>query len=104
MTTYPDLLVWWSATITAGILFLVAVSVVLYQLSKWKNEKPESFIAKILMVIKDFAFVWVLLTLLSLYIVSISGGQYTMFALGNVVIEALIFVYLVLTRKPSAPS
>jgi len=100
MTTYSDLLVWWSATITAGILFIVAVSVVIYQLSKWRREKPMSILYAIPMIIKDFAFVWVMLTLLALYIVTISGGEYNVFALGNIGIEVLIVIYLIATKKP----
>jgi hypothetical protein len=100
MLPYPDLFVWWAGTITAGILFLSLVSVVLYFLAKKRDRVSQGGILRSLFFdVKRFAFVWVLLTLLVLYIVSIDGQNYTMFAVGNVVIEVFIFSYLVLTRK-----
>ena len=48
---------------------------------------------------KDFAFVWVLFTLLLLYIVSIEGERYTLFAVGNVIVETIILIYLLKTRN-----
>jgi len=94
MTAYPELLIWWTGTITAGIVFLIAVSVVLYFVSRGERR-----IGGVIQNAKNFAFVWVLLVLLILYIVSIDGGNYSLFAIGNVVIEVVIFTYLLASKK-----
>ena len=100
MLPYPDLFVWWAGTITFGILFLVCVSAVLFLLSKKKGEITSTgLINGVFSTAKNYAFVWVLLSLLVLYLVSIDGQNYLMFAVGNVVIEVLVFSYLLLTRK-----
>jgi hypothetical protein len=99
MLPYPDLFIWWAGTISFGIIFLSIVSFVLYFLAKKEGRVAPKGVGSFLFNVKNFAFVWVLLTLLVLYIVSIDGQNYTMFAIGNVVIEAFIFGYLVLIRK-----
>ena len=100
MLPYPDLFIWWAGIITFGILFLVCVSAVLYVLSKKKGEaKSTGLVNGLLSTAKNYAFVWVLLTLLVLYLISIDGQNYQMFAAGNVIIEVLVFSYLVITRK-----
>jgi hypothetical protein len=47
----------------------------------------------------DFIFVWVLLGLLIFYIVSINIGSATVFAAGNIFVEALLVAYLLKNRK-----
>jgi hypothetical protein len=42
---------------------------------------------------KDFVFVWILIGLLVLYVVSIGEGSYLLFAAGNVVVEIILIVY-----------
>jgi hypothetical protein len=99
MAAYPNLLIWWSGTITAGILFLVLVSIVLYYTSRKNREYENNLIGRVIAVVKDFAFVWVLMTLLSLYIISIDGNNYILFAVGNIVVELSIFLYLLKRKK-----
>jgi hypothetical protein len=99
MLPYPDLFVWWAGTITFGILFIVCVSAVLYLLSKKKVVASIGLVNGLLLTVKNYAFVWVLLVLLMLYLVSIDGQNYLMFAVGNVVIEVLVFGYLLATRQ-----
>ena len=100
MLPYPNLFVWWAGTITFGILFLVCVSVVLFLSSKKKEKVAKrGIINGLILTARNYAFVWVLLTLLVLYLVSIDGQNYLMFAAGNVVIEVLVFGYLIATRK-----
>jgi hypothetical protein len=51
---------------------------------------------------KDFVFVWILIGLLVLYVVSIGEGSYLLFAAGNVVVEILLIVYTVRSgRSPN---
>lgn len=45
-------------------------------------------------IIRDFIFVWVLLGLLVFYIVTIQLGSVVLFAIGNVLVEALLIIYL----------
>jgi hypothetical protein len=100
MLPYPNLFVWWAGTITFGILFLVCISVVLFLLSKKKEEVAnKGLVKRLILTAKNYAVVWVLLTLLVLYLVSIDGQNYLMFAVGNVIIEVLVFGYLLATRK-----
>lgn len=56
--------------------------------------------------VKDFFFVWVLLALLVLYIVSISEGSqgYSLFAGGNLVVEIVLTVYVMREGRPSKES
>jgi hypothetical protein len=100
MLPYPDLFIWWAGTITFGIGFLICVSVALFLLSKRKGEvAKKGLVNGLILTVKSYAFVWVLLTLLVLYLVTIDGQNYLMFAVGNVVIEVFVFGYLIATRK-----
>ena len=56
--------------------------------------------------VKDFFFVWVLLALLVLYIVSISEGSqgYSLFAGGNLAVEIVLTVYVMREGRPSKES
>jgi Flp pilus assembly protein TadB len=50
---------------------------------------------------RDFIFVWVLLALLIFYIISVSIGSSAIFAAGNIIVEALLILYLVRSRHKS---
>lgn len=54
----------------------------------------------------DFFFVWVLLALLVLYIVSISerSNGYSLFAGGNLVVEIVLTIYVMREGRPSKES
>jgi len=90
-----DLFQWWAATISAGSVFLTLVGAYLYLESRKKRKegerKRESGIRRLL---TDFIFVWVLLSLLIFYIVSIDIGSDMLFAAGNVLVEVLLIIYL----------
>jgi hypothetical protein len=94
LASYASLIIWWAGTITAGTLFLIITSMILYYFRKTRESTIP--LSKLL---KSFTFVWVLLSLLILYIISIEGGNYTLFAAGNIVTEIFIFGYLIATRK-----
>jgi Flp pilus assembly protein TadB len=47
----------------------------------------------------DFIFVWVLLGILVFYIMSIAIGSALIFAAGNILVEALLIIYLLENRK-----
>jgi len=94
MLPYQELFSWWAATITAGIMFLIVVSSAIYY---WRN-RPKSSKSSTSTVLREFAFVWALMTLLILYLVSINLGSYTLFAVGNVVVEIFLLIYVYFKR------
>jgi O-antigen/teichoic acid export membrane protein len=94
MLPYQELFTWWAATITTGIMFLVVVSSAIYYWRK-RPVKTKSSASKIL---REFAFVWALMILLILYLISINLGSYILFAIGNVVVEILLLIYVYINR------
>lgn len=88
---YAELFEWWIATITWSIAFPILVSVYLYShravhapAQKWGRPRW----------VGDFAFVWFLVGLLVFYIIAVGQDSPALFALGNVVIEALLLLYV----------
>jgi heme/copper-type cytochrome/quinol oxidase subunit 2 len=96
MTPHSLLLFWWTISISWSALFLVLVSLYLY----WDRRKrhpqgsqvPSRFSS-------DFVFVWVLIGLLALYIVSIYRSSSTVFVAGNVVVEFALILYAIRNRR-----
>lgn len=91
---YADLFGWWAAVITAGIIFITLVSIYLYVNSTGKAHRKVGFLTKIYRVGTDFIFIWILLSLLSLYIISIGRVSAILFALGNIAVEIALVVYV----------
>jgi len=102
MVPYPGLMGFWAVCISWSALFLTAVSIYLYIDSRKSREQGTHQTSRFRFV-RDFVFVWVLLGLLGLYIVSIDRGSSVLFASGNLVVEALLIVYTVKNRPPKAP-
>jgi len=97
MAPYPNLMGFWAVCISWSALFLTAVSIYLYMDSR-KNRKQDTHATGGLGFVRDFVFVWVLLGLLGLYIVSIDRDSAILFASGNMVVEALLIAYTVKNR------
>ena len=95
---YTDLFVWWAATISAGTLFLVAVSMYLFLGSLKKQGGAAQTNWSIIRIGVSFTFVWALLGLLVLYLVSINRGSSMLFATGNILFEAILVLYVVKNR------
>jgi Flp pilus assembly protein TadB len=95
---YADLFGWWIATISWSIAFPIVVSIYLY---RRRPLRPPSA-GRRGGPLKDFAFVWFLLGLLAFYVVSVSQGSALLFAVGNVLVEALLLVYVLRSGKDSA--
>ncbi len=97
-----DLFTWWTLSISFSSIFLTLVSIYLYAGSKPKRKDDVQKKAGIFRVARDFVFVWVLLGLLIFYIFSIQlgGGALSeaVFAFGNIVVEALLVLYLIRNR------
>jgi hypothetical protein len=87
---YAQLFDWWIATISWSIAFLIVVSIYLYKTRARRVRARGS-----LWWVRDFAFVWFLLALLIFYIGTVSRGSYSLFAVGNVVFEALLVLYVI---------
>ena len=94
---YSGLLGWWTISIIWCAVFLVGVSLYLY----WDRRRRFTEGTHVLKRtrIRDFVFVWVLVGLLALYIVSIYRGSSIVFAAGNILVEAILVLYII-TRGP----
>ncbi len=89
-----NLFTWWATVITAGILFIVAASTYLYANTRNRREKSKNPTKAAGRLIKDFVFIWVMLSLLTLYIISIGDASPTLFAAGNIAVEIILIIYL----------
>jgi len=96
-TEYSSLFLWWEASIMWCTAFLVAASIYLYADSRRRN-RTENF-TKPRSVIKNFVFVWVLLALLGLYIITITSTSQPVFIAGNGVVEILLLLYIMLRGR-----
>ena len=95
---YGDLFIWWAISISWSIVFLIGVSVYLYRISrKGANEKGQTKMT-IGAVLSNFVFIWVLIGLLTLYIISIHMGSSILFAAGNILVEAILISYTATNR------
>lgn len=97
-----DLFTWWALSISFSSIFLTLVSIYLYTGSKSKRKVGVQKKAGSFRLVRDFVFVWALLGLLIFYIFSIQLGggvlSEAVFALGNIVVEALLVLYLIRNR------
>jgi cbb3-type cytochrome oxidase subunit 3 len=94
---YSDLLGWWTISIIWCAIFLIAVSLYLY----WDRRKRYTEGTHVMRRtrIRDFVFVWILVGLLALYIVSIYRESSIVFAAGNILVEAILVLYII-ARRP----
>lgn len=80
---------WW---LLPGILFFL-LSIFSAVEQQWGRAKGTR-LKGVGSIVKNFIFVWVLLGLLVFYIVTIQLGSIVLFAVGNIIVEALLIVYL----------
>ena len=97
---YSELFGWWISSITFNIVFVIAASIYLYMRKK-APEKVSTGDGRLVRIVKNFVFVWVLLGLLLFYVYSVGAGSYVIFAAGNIVVEALLALYVIKTGKTS---
>lgn len=102
MTPYPELLAWWAVTITWSIVFLTLISAYLYIDSAKRRRQLGQKGQGAGRVMSNFVFVWILLGLLILYILSIDQGSAVLFAIGNVIVEVILLVYLLMSKAPAS--
>jgi cobalamin synthase len=93
-----DPFIWWIITISWSIAFLILVSIYLYVNSRARRKESSRTRANKLRLGKNFVFVWVLLGLLVFYIISVNIGSAVIFAMGNIIVEAILIVYLIKNR------
>jgi uncharacterized membrane protein len=98
---YGDLFIWWAISISWSIVFLIGVSIYLYRNSKKRVGESSQTKASTVAVLSNFVFIWVLIGLLTLYIVSIHMGSSLLFAAGNIAVEVILIVYAIVggTKK-----
>ena len=94
-----DPFIWWIITISWSIAFLILVSIYLYGNSRTKRKESVRTTADRVRLIKDFVFVWVLIGLLVFYTISVNIGSSAIFAAGNIIVEAILIVYLIKNRR-----
>jgi hypothetical protein len=99
LTDYSGLFGWWISSITFNIVFVILASIYLYRRRNRDTSAQTS--GGIMQWAKDFTFVWILLSLLGLYVVSIGEGSYLLFAIGNIVVEVVLIVYVLTSGKSS---
>jgi hypothetical protein len=92
---YENLFGWWIASITFNIMFVIAASVYLYRRRQVEGPRAPTVGGRVWRLVKDFAFVWILLGLGLFYIYSIGEGSGLIFAAGNVVVEVLLMIYVI---------
>jgi Ca2+/Na+ antiporter len=98
---YAELFGWWIASIAFNILFVIGAAIYLHRRRKIREKGVFTGMGKLVLVLKQFVFVWVLLALLIFYVYSVGVGSYFLFAAGNVVVEVLLFAYVLKAGKSS---
>jgi amino acid transporter len=97
------LFTWYALSISFSSMFLTLVSIYLFLDSKSRRRREGKKKESLFRIFKEFAFVIVLLGLLVFYIFSVQLGAGVLpevvFALGNVVVEALLLLYLLRNRE-----
>jgi hypothetical protein len=94
-TTYSNIFLWWEVSIIWCTAFLTVAAIYLYADSARKNGSER--LAKPRNVLENFVFVWILLALLGLYIITITSASQPIFVAGNLIVEIVLIVYI-LTR------
>lgn len=98
-----DLFAWWALCISFSSIFLTLISIYLFIDSKSRRKEGTQKKASASRTGKSFVFVFALLGLLIFYIFSIQLGagvlSEVVFTLGNIIVEALLVVYLLKNRE-----
>ena len=94
---YEDLFFWWAIAITGSSLFLIVTGIYLYVVSRKRNTSATNRIGSG----ENLVFAWVLLGLLTLYLVSIHLGSGLLFVIGNIVVEVILIAYILKNRVQS---
>jgi uncharacterized membrane protein len=95
---------WYVITISFSIVFLIVTSILLYSRRRVAAGSVRTR-ASVSQIVRDFIFVWILISLLALYIVTVMVASYPLFATGNIIVELLLLFYVYRNRpkKTSHP-
>jgi len=96
---YNELFNFWIISISWSIAFIILISIYLYASTKSKREEKSQTKQKPLSLVKDQGIIWFLVGLLVFYIISIKFGSDILFATGNVLVEAMLIIYVWKNRK-----
>jgi len=93
---------WYVVTISWSIVFLILVSIFLYGKRKplIGSQEAPPHLSK---VVGDFTFVWVLISLLFFYIVTVVVKSDILFAGGNIIVELVLIIYIMRDRLKRTP-
>jgi heme/copper-type cytochrome/quinol oxidase subunit 2 len=89
-----DLFIWWIISISWSIVFLIVVGIYLYADSSKKRRENSQIKRNATRIAKDFVFIWILTGLLVFYIISVNIGSSTLFAVGNIIVEAILILHI----------
>lgn len=76
---------------------MIAIGIYLYTSSR-AERKEDTQKWSLVKLLKDFTFTWILLGLLVFYIISIKIGSSIIFAIGNIVVEVILILYVIRSR------
>jgi L-asparagine transporter-like permease len=96
---YYDLFNFWIISISWSIAFLILISIYLYSNTNPKGDGNNQKKRNPVSVVKDQVIIWFLLGLLIFYVVSIKLGSDILFAVGNILVEAMLIIYIAKNRK-----
>jgi uncharacterized membrane protein len=96
---YQDLFSFWIISISWSIVFIILISIYLYTSTKTKREANSQTKRNPASLAKDQGIIWFLLGLLVFYIISINLGSDIVFAIGNILVEAMLVIYVWKSRK-----
>jgi hypothetical protein len=88
---------WYVITISWSIVFLIVASIFLFAKRRVAADSKQAH-PSISLIIRDFTFVWVLLSLLVFYIVTVIVRSDIFFAVGNLIFELLLLLYVYRNR------
>jgi len=89
-----NLFTWWIISISWSIVFMIVTGIYLYVNSR-AERKEDAQKQSLLKVVKDFRFSWILVGLLIFYIITIYLASAPLFAVGNIVVEVILILYIV---------
>jgi hypothetical protein len=96
---YYEIFSFWIISISWSIVFLILVGIYLYTSTRAKRGENRQAGRNSVNLVKDQAIVWFLLGLLAFYIISVDVGSDILFAVGNILVEAMLVIYVWKNRK-----
>jgi energy-converting hydrogenase Eha subunit G len=73
---------------------MIAIGIYLYRGSRTER-KEDTQEWSLVKLVKDFTFTWILVGLLIFYVTSIKIGSSIIFAIGNIVVEIILILYVI---------